>query len=130
EPAPAVVVAPVTEDGPLPALPPTAAEILRFAVPLMLGLMTTAINACVNTLCVGRLGTAPLAAVPLAALTYMTGWVLVVGLMRNAIAFCARAYGAGRPAAIGGIVAHYHVLALAALPLLLLYVPGLALLGR
>ena len=130
EPAPAAVAAPVTEDGPLPALPPTAAEILRFAVPLMLGLMTTAVNAFVDTLFVGRLGTAPLAAVPLAALTYMTGWVLVVGLMRNAIAFCARAYGAGRPAEIGGIVAHYHLLALAALPLLLLYVQAWPMLAR
>jgi MATE family multidrug resistance protein len=115
--------------GPIPAHAPGAGEILRFALPLMLGLMTTAINTFVDTLFIGRLGTAALAAAPLAALTYMVGWVLVVGVMRNAIAFCARAYGAGRPETIGRIVAHYHLLALAGLPLLLAYVQAWPLLS-
>jgi MATE family, multidrug efflux pump len=122
-------IAPPALAGPLPARAPGAGEILRFAIPLMLGLMTSAINTFVDTLFIGRLGTAALAAVPLAAMTYMVGWVLVIGTMRGAIAFCARAYGAGRHEQIGVIVAHYHLLALAGLPLLLLFVQAWPLLS-
>ena len=95
-----------------PLHPPRTGEILRFAIPLMMGLMTTAINTLVDTVFIGRLGTAPLAAVPLAAMAYVLGWVLLVGVMRTAIAFCAQAYGAGRWRDIGPLLAHYHLLAL------------------
>ncbi len=105
-----------------PLRPPRTGEILRFAIPLMMGLMTTAINTLVDTVFIGRLGTAPLAAVPLAAMAYVVGWILLVGVMRTAIALCARAYGAGRWRDIGPLLAHYHLLALLGLPLLLLYV--------
>jgi len=115
--------------GALPARAPGPREILGFAIPLMLGLMTTAINTFVDTLFIGRLGTEALAAVPLAAMTYMVGWVLVTGTLRNAIAFCARAYGAGRHGEIGTILAHYHLMALAGLPLLVLYVQAWPLLS-
>ena len=97
-------------------------EILRFALPLTLSMLTTAINTTVDMLFIGVLGTAPLAAVPLAAFVYMIAWVLLIGVMRNALAFTARAHGAGRPKTIGPILAHYHLLALAGLPLMLLYV--------
>ncbi len=110
--------------SPVGTTPPTLVEILRFAVPLMLGLLTTAIHTFVDTVFMGRLGTAPLAAVPLAYLAYVVGWVLLIGLMRNAIAFCGRAYGAGRRGEIGTIVAHYHYLALLGFPLVWVYVQG------
>lgn len=115
--------------GPVPTHAPGPWAILRFAGPLMLGLMTTGINTVVDTAFIGRLGTAPLAAVPLAAAAYLIGFVLAMGLVRNAIAFCARAYGAGEPRQIGAILAHYHVLALVAFPLVLLYVQGWPLLA-
>lgn len=108
--------------APMPAAPPRAGEILHFAIPLMLSLMTTAINAVVDTLFIGHLGTAPLAAVPLAAGAYMVGWLFAVGLMRNAIAFCGRLYGAGRPQGIGAVLVHYHLLVVVAVPLLAGYV--------
>ncbi|MEE8435235.1 MAG: MATE family efflux transporter [bacterium] len=108
--------------SPPPTGEPGLGEILRFALPLTLSMLTTAINTTVDMLFIGALGTAPLAAVPLAAFVYMIAWVLLIGVMRNALAFTARAYGAGRPKAIGPILAHYHLLALAGLPLMLLYV--------
>ena len=103
---------------------PRIGEVLRFSLPLMLGLMTTALNTFVDTLFIGQLGISPLAAVPLAGMIYLVGWVLVLGVMRNAIAFCARAHGAGRHREIGRILAHYHWIALAGLPLLWIYVQG------
>lgn len=114
--------APPAGSGGVPARLPTYRELLAFAVPMMIGLMTTALIAFVDTLFIGRLGTAALAAVPLAAMTYLIGWIVLVGVMRNAIAFVARAFGAGQEAEIGRILAHYHVLALVGLPLLGLYV--------
>lgn len=105
-----------------PAEVPGLGEILRFTLPLTFSMLTTAINTTVDMLFIGALGTAPLAAVPLAAFMYMIVWVLLIGVMRNSLAFTARAHGAGRPKAIGPILAHYHLLALAGLPLMLLYV--------
>ena len=112
---------------------PSTGEILRFALPLMLGLLTTAINTLVDTIFIGRLGTASLAAVPMASFVYLIGWVLLIGVMRNSIAFTARAYGGRRYSAIGPILAHYHLLALAGLPLMLAFVrawPAFSALGR
>jgi MATE family multidrug resistance protein len=91
---------------------------LGFAVPLMMGLMTTALHSIVDAAFVGRLGTAPLAALSMAGLYYFTGLALFIGLMRNSIAFTARAFGQGRPERIGAILAHYQWLVLLAVPLL------------
>lgn len=106
----------------LSAQAPSTGQILAFALPLMLGLMTTAVNSLVDAVFMGRLGTAALAAVPLASWAYLVGWLLVVGTVRNAMAFCAQAHGAGRPHEIGTVLAHYHLLALAGLPLLVVYI--------
>lgn len=98
----------------------------------MMGLLTHALHAVVDTAFVGRLGTAPLAALGIANIFYFTGVVLWLGLMRNSIAFTARAFGAGRRERIGEILAHYQWLALSALPILwglslaFPYVAGLA----
>lgn len=107
---------------PAPEQVPGLGGILRFAVPLMLGLMTTALNGMIDTLFVGQLGTAQLAAVPLASMVYVAGWVLFAGVMRNALAFSGRAYGAGRLREIGPLLAQYHWPALLSLPVMLLYV--------
>ena len=125
---------PSTEPFPVAPPPLTEApglwEILRFTLPLTLSMLTTAINTTVDMVFIGALGTAPLAAVPLAAFVYMIVWVLLTGVMRNALAFTARAHGAGRPKAIGPILAHYHLLVLAGLPLMLLYVQAWPLVAR
>ena len=116
----------------LSSTPPGYGEILRFALPLALGMMTSAVNTLVDAMFIGRLGTAQLAAVPLAGFIYLVGWVLLVGVMRNSIAFTARAQGAGKPREIGPILAQYQLLAMAGLPLMLLYVqawPAFAALG-
>lgn len=99
---------------------PTSAEMLRFVVPLMMGMLTYALNAVVDAAFVGQLGTAPLAAVGFANLFYVTALVPFLGLMRNSIAFTARAYGARREAEIGPLVSQYHALALMALPAVVL----------
>lgn len=101
--------------------PPSYGDILRFATPLMIGSMTTALNTLIDTLFIGQLGTAQLAAVPLAAVTYFVGWVLLSGILRNAIAFIGRAFGAKEYHKIGVILAHYQLLALLGLPLLGLF---------
>ena len=97
---------------------PEYREVLGFAIPLMMGMMTTALHSVVDAAFVGRLGTAPLAALSMAGLYYFTGLALFIGLMRNSIAFTARAFGAGRPERIGIIIAHYQWLVLLAVPLL------------
>ncbi|EIJ41499.1 putative efflux protein, MATE family [Beggiatoa alba B18LD] len=102
--------------------PPSIGEILRFALPLILGLMTNALMTLTDTVFMGWLGTAQLAAVPFASGIFLIGWVLMVGLMRSSIAFIARLYGAGDFTKIGHVLFHYQLLAILGLPLLLLYV--------
>ncbi|HDN27422.1 MAG TPA: MATE family efflux transporter [Thioploca sp.] len=102
--------------------PPSYGEILRFAVPMVLGLMMTALNSLIDIMFIGQLGTAQLAAIPLATEVYFTGWILLVGLLRNSIAFIGRAFGAGKYHNIGFILVHYQLLALLGLPLLGLFV--------
>ncbi len=118
--------APPIESQPLPAeeAPPGPGvpgygEIFGFAVPLMLGMLSYALLTVVDAAFVGRLGTAQLAALGMAGVFYFTGLVLFVGLMRNSIAFIARAYGAGHPQRVGEILAQYQWLALLGLPVLL-----------
>jgi MATE family multidrug resistance protein len=101
---------------------PSYGEILRFAIPLMVSLMTSALITLIDTLFIGQLGTAQLAAVPLASLIYILGWVLLLGIMHNSIAFIARAYGAKKYHEIGSILAHYQLFALLGLPLLGLFI--------
>src|SRR5689334_19465508 len=101
-----------------PAQPPSLGEIARFAAPLVLGLITAALHSVVDTLYVGRLGTAEVAAVGIAATLYFVGVMLFIGLTRNSIAFVGRAYGEGRPEQIGAYVAQYQWIAIAALPIL------------
>ncbi|EDN68660.1 MATE efflux family protein [Beggiatoa sp. PS] len=102
--------------------PPSYGEILRFVIPLILGLLTTALHTLIDTLFIGQLGTAQLAAIPLAAVTYITGWVLFAGILRNSIAFIGRAFGAHQYHKIGMILAHYQPIALLGLPLLGLFI--------
>ncbi len=102
--------------------PPSYGNILRFAIPLILGLITTALNTLIDTFFIGQLGTAQLAAVPLAASVYFIGLVLLAGILRNSIAFIARAFGAKEYHNIGVILAHYQWLALLGLPLLGLFI--------
>jgi MATE family multidrug resistance protein len=97
-------------------------DILRFTIPLMLGLVTTALMTLIDTIFIGQLGTEQLAAVPLASWVYILGWMLLVGVLENSIAFLARAFGAKEYHKIGHILAHYQVLALLGLPLLYLFI--------
>ncbi|HID99920.1 MAG TPA: hypothetical protein EYP59_06490 [Thiotrichaceae bacterium] len=93
--------------------PPTYGEILRFTIPLVLGLVTSAVNTLIDTLFIGQLGTAQLAAVPLAAVFYFSGWVLIAGILRNSIAFMGRAFGVKDYSKIGVVLAHYQFLEIA-----------------
>lgn len=101
---------------------PSYFDILRFTIPLMLGLMTTALMTLIDTLFIGQLGTDQLAAVPFASLVYFIGWILIVGILESSIAFLARAFGAKEYHKIGHILAHYQILALLGLPLLYLFI--------
>ena len=101
---------------------PGYGAILRFSVPLMISLMTNALMSLIDTIFIGHLGTAQLAAVPMASWIYISGWVLFMGTLRNSIAFCGRAYGAGREREIGAILAHYQVLVFFGLPGMLAYI--------
>ncbi len=78
----------------LELVPPSYEEILRFTIPLMLGLMTVVLMTLIDTFFIGQLGTVQLAAVPLASWVYLIGWALLVGVLENSIAFLARAFGA------------------------------------
>ena len=97
---------------------PSLADVLRFSVPLALGMLTVALLAIVDALFVGRLGIAQLGALGMASIFYFTGLVLFMGLMRNSIAFMARAHGEGKPGRIGEMLAQYQWLALLGLPIL------------
>lgn len=88
----------------------------------MIGLLTNAVMATVDTLFIGQLGIRQLAAVPLAAMVYLMGWIALVGVMRNSIAFVGRAYGAGKWEEIDPIAGQYRLLAWVALPLLWVYI--------
>jgi MATE family multidrug resistance protein len=112
-----------------PAAPGYGA-ILRFTLPLVLGLTTLALHTVVDAAFVGRLGTAPLASLGFCTLTYYTGLVLLLGLMRNSIGFTARAFGAGRPEQIGAIVTQYQWLALAGAPLIWAWMQAFPLVAR
>ena len=100
--------------------PPGYGEIARFALPLMLGMFTFALLSVVDAIFIGRLGTDQLAALGIATIYYYTWLVLFLGLMRNSIAFAARAFGAGHPERIGPLAAQYQWLAFAGLPWLAL----------
>lgn len=102
--------------------PPSYGEILRFVIPLVLGLLTSAFHTLIDTFFIAQLGTAQLAAVPLAAVVYAVGWSLLAGILYNSIAFIGRVFGAGKYQYIGIILAHYHLIALLGLPLLSLFI--------
>jgi MATE family multidrug resistance protein len=101
---------------------PSYTEILSFAIPLMLGLMTMALVTVIDTIFIGMLGTAQLAAIPLAASMYIIAWIFFVGIMQSSVAFIAKAFGAKKFQQIGVILVHYKIIALFGLPLLLIYV--------
>lgn len=90
----------------------------------MLGLMTMALVTVIDTIFIGMLGTAQLAAIPLAASMYMIAWIFFVGIMQSSVAFIAKAFGAKKFQDIGVILAHYKIIALFGLPLLYLYIQG------
>ncbi|RKZ82946.1 MAG: hypothetical protein DRR19_19850 [Candidatus Parabeggiatoa sp. nov. 1] len=102
--------------------PPSYRDILRFAIPVLFGFITTAIITLVDTLFIGQLGTAQLAAVPLAAFVYLIGWLLLAGILQSSVVFMARAFGAKEYHKIGPILAHYQILALLGFPLLYLFI--------
>ena len=102
--------------------PPSYREILVFIIPLILGLLTTALHTLIDTLFIAQLGTAQLAAIPLASFIYIIGWLFLVGILRNSIAFIGRAFGKHQYHKIGIILAHYHPIALLGLPLLGLFI--------
>ena len=102
----------------IPVSVPSLADVLRFSVPLALGMLTMALLSIVDALFVGRLGIAHLGALGMAGIFYFTGLVLFMGLMRNSITFMARAYGEGNPGRIGEMLAQYQWLALLGLPIL------------
>jgi MATE family multidrug resistance protein len=117
----------------VPARIPGYGEIARFSGPLMLGLLTNALHTVIDSLFAARLGTAALAAVGFAATAYFAALVMFLGLMRNSIAFVARAHGEARQAGIGLVVAQYQWLALLAFPLVyvaLLAFPWIAAVAR
>ena len=99
--------------------PPNYAELLRFATPLAISMITVAFYTLIDTWFIARLGTTELAAVPMAGMVYLLFWVLMMGLMRSVIAFSGREYGAGNFKNIGSILVQYHWLALAGLPIML-----------
>ncbi len=101
---------------------PSYTEILGFAIPLMLGLMTMALVTVIDTIFIGKLGTAQLAAIPLAASMYMIAWIFFVGIMQSSVAFMAKAFGAKKFEEIGVILAHYKIIVLFGVPLLYLYI--------
>lgn len=98
---------------------PSYAELLRFAIPLAISMITVALNTLVDTWFISKLGTTQLAAVPMAGMVYILFWVLMMGLMRSIIAFSGREYGAGNVKSIGSILVQYHWLALAGLPIMM-----------
>jgi MATE family multidrug resistance protein len=97
---------------------PGAGDILRFTVPLMMGLFTYGLHAVVDAMFVGRLGTPQLAGLGFAGSFYVTIMVLFFGIMRNSVAFASRAFGAGKHSELGVVVANYQWLALAATPVI------------
>ena len=101
----------------LPATVPGYGEILRFSGPLMLGLMTNALHTVIDSVFASRLGTASLAAMGFAGTAYFATLVLFLGVMRNSIAFTAKAHGEGRETEIGPLLVQYQWLALLAFPL-------------
>ncbi len=112
---------------------PRLGEILGFAAPLVLGLLTAALHSVIDTAFMARLGTAQVAAVGIAATLFFVGMMLFIGMMRNSIAFVGRAFGEGRPERIGDLIGHYQWIALAAAPLLwctVIVYPWIAELGR
>lgn len=84
----------------------------------MLGLLTYGLHGVVDAVFVGRLGTPQLAGLGFAVSFYLTVMVLFFGIMRNSVAFIARAFGAGQLREMGTILVHYQWLALAAMPLI------------
>ncbi|MFI5400590.1 MAG: MATE family efflux transporter [SAR324 cluster bacterium] len=103
---------------------PTYTEMGRFTLPIVLGLATYALQGLLDAAFVGQLGTAPLAALAMANVTYITGMVVLLGMMRSAMTFLAQAYGAGSRASLGEWVSQYQWLALTSLPILLLAAQG------
>lgn len=98
---------------------PDYTELLRFAIPLAISMITVALYTLIDTWFISKLGTTQLAAVPMAGMVYILFWVLIMGLMRSVIAFAGREYGAGNYKNIGNILVQYHWLALAGLPLMM-----------
>ena len=98
---------------------PSYTELLRFAIPLAISMITVALNTLIDTWFIAKLGTTQLAAVPMAGMVFFLFWVIMMGLMRSVIAFCGREFGAGEFHKIGAILVQYHWLALAGLPMML-----------
>jgi MATE family multidrug resistance protein len=97
---------------------------VRFTLPIVLGLATHALNNLVDAAFVGQLGAAPLAALALANFTYISGMVVLLGLTRSAMTFLSQSYGSGHPQLLGEWVSQYQWLALASLPILLVLMQG------
>ncbi len=103
---------------------PGYGEILGFSLPLVLALSTYAVHNLVDAAFVGQLGTAPLAALAIANFTYISGMVVLLGLIRSAMAFLSQSHGAGQLERLGDWVGQYQWVALASLPILLVLMQG------
>jgi multidrug resistance protein, MATE family len=98
---------------------PSYTELLHFAIPLAISMITVALNTLVDTWFISKLGTTQLAAVPMAGMVYILFWILMSGMLRSIIAFSGREYGTGNYKTIGNILVQYHWLALAGLPIMM-----------
>ena len=110
--------------GGSPPSPPGYGEILGFSLPLVLALSTHAVHNLVDAAFVGQLGPAPLAALAIANFTYISGMVVLLGLIRSAMAFLSQSYGAGQREKLGDWVGQYQWVALVSLPILLVLMQG------
>jgi MATE family multidrug resistance protein len=90
-----------------------ARSVLRLAVPIALTQIGMVLYGTVDMMFVGRLGSGAIAAVGLGAVTYMTLFVVGMGVVMGIDPHSAKAFGAGRPELCGQLLAHTLALALA-----------------
>jgi MATE family multidrug resistance protein len=98
-------------------------QVLVLAYPVILTMISQTVMWLVDTIMVGRLGTAQLGAVGLAGNLIWTAFAFFNGLMASANTFIAQDYGAKRYRDIGKIVWHYLYIAVASYLVLLAFVP-------
>ncbi len=99
-----------------------ARSVLRLAVPIALTQIGMVLYGTVDMMFVGRLGAGAIAAVGLGSVTYMTLFVVGMGVVMGIDSHSAKAFGAGRPELCGELLVHTLALALlVATPLFFAY---------